>query len=80
MSDPKISRYVHASIDANRISLVMRDRNTSASTAASLVQRLRGQLRAGGLELAHLILNGQDVTGGQLVDGTGAPLVTNISQ
>ena len=66
---------VHASLDANRISLVIRDRNMTAAEATVLAERLRAQLRAGGLELAHLILNGQHVTGDD-----AAGFLTQVSQ
>jgi len=66
---------VHASVAGNRISLVIRDRNVTAGEATALHQRLRNQLRASGLELAELTLNGQQVTG----DGDAGPL-THVRQ
>jgi len=54
---------VHASVAGNRINLVIRDKAVEAGEATALYQRLRGQLRAAGLDLGHLIVNGQTVTG-----------------
>ena len=52
---------VHASVQGNRISVGMRDGALHEEDLPELFYRLRAQLRAAGLELASLTVNGHNV-------------------